>query len=1365
MTDLAFRWVVVAAGASLKVLVLSLLVAAGIWIFRVRNSAVRHAAWFSLLVAMWMLPLLTAVLPSLLLPLPAPLGALLPNRVEKPFASVEPTQTLHPEPEASAEPSQPRVGIDQPVVGRRETPSFQRESEFDSRPSDVARTRPTSAGLVQRSTRELAPAVTLTVADRQSGVAPVGPNVLRSSWALILASSWLAIALALCCRQILALYVTWRLVRRSTPVSVHCREGQAARRGRANLRVAESSDIRVPLTTGPVRPVVLLPSDWRMWSAEKLSNVLNHEATHVARRDCLTCFLSELTTCLYCFHPLAWWLRRNLAALAEEACDDAVIRATEDRTAYARHLLEFAAVSSTGGGRIAYAGLSMARQSNVESRINAILDFGRPLSRRLTWAATLLIAAVVVPVVAVAAALRPSNDSGNGAAPSSTLAAQTPADRGRPLAQSNPNSPAAMPSAEPPEQMLTVTGRVLLPDGSPAANAIVSALGNQFEHGLAVRADVAGRFRLSHKFGWYQRIHARTADWRQQAWSPIAPDAVRIMSEKSLELTLAATQEHRVLVTSGGKPAQGVYLAAYGSAKAQTGPDGMASLWLPATTGFVIDAWHPRLGAARVILKDAGNAPTKMTKLALLAPKPQTIRVVDQNGAPVAGLRSSLTIEIGRRNWVTTADIDEAVIETDARGEVVVPWLPAEFTEVGVCGVIGPWKPDGAANRKAKNKRDGEIAIAHVQSLRPVTGRLILPSGAAPEGILISGRGASGDPNGVTFPFARARNDGTFAFLAAPGYAYCLAVSDTQWVSDSWIDVPLKTDAAQQIPITLNAYKPIPLTVRVTRGPKAEPWPGVAVRGWKLEDVQWTDARGRRRESGAILREQSPTTGADGTATFGISLGRYDLSFYSGDWSDERKITAMSDAPITITVHRPWRGNRQIVGQLMLGRTPRASTPTTTLHVEPQCESKLLPDGRFTVSTGFKDIYVLAADRKDHLAAVRHIGPNDPTADVDLTFHAPARYSGQVVDANGRPLAGYRVRLVADMRNMYADYRWEKLRDQILEETTSDQEGRYKFDQAPAGVGLFVCAVAPSGDSSPPWSSINHTLLLKSGESYDNDRLQREDSSARESSAYQPRRKSAANRLSDRIRDARLAQLPVLVSVAGDSTQAVQTTVRTLFDFEGFREVLHFLPVNVPAEEVEPELVTRLKLRPPKAKEILLAVVDGSGRTVDARYLAAQDAARALEQGAEFVKKHVPAPRDAHKLLADAQQQARQTGRRVWIIEGETRCAPCFTLARWLDDQHSILDREYVFVKLLAGIDEHVGDVLENLHQRKGGGIPWFAIIDPNGKILTTSETRDGNIGFPDDREGKAHLRQMLQQTARKLTPAEIDSLIQSVGE
>jgi hypothetical protein len=1361
MAELAFQWYVVAADASLKVILLAVLVAAGIWIFRVRNSGVRHAAWFSVLLAMWTLPLLTAIVPSLLFPLPARLGFLLPGRAEKPLAAVEPTRTDGPELDALAAPRDARVDVGERVVARRETPSFDRELKAAGQSRSVGPARQTSTTPPKPRARDLVTAEKAALAESRSEPAAGAPGPQASVWPLVLASSWLAIALALLCRQLFAFHVIRGLVRRSIPVSLG-RGAQGAGRGRANLRVAESADIRVPLTTGPFRSVVLLPADWRTWPDEKRSNVLNHEATHVERRDCLTCFLSELTACLYFFHPLAWWLRRELALLAEEACDDAVIQSADDRAAYARQILEFAAVAATRQGRIVYAGLSMARQSNVESRINAILDFGRPLSRRLTWAATILIAAAVIPVVVVAAALRPSSDSGTGA--SSAVAAKTPPG-GLLLASDSPHSSGPAPSVEASTEKLTVTGRVLLSDGSPAANAFVTALGNQWEHDTTVRADHSGKFRLSHAFGTLHRIYARSEDWRQQALHSISPAGARVDFQQPLELKLAPAHQRRVLVTSEGKPAQDVRLAAYGSVKARTGSDGMASLWLPVTKGFVIDAWHPQLGGGRVIVKDEAAA-AKTIEVPLAPPKPHTIRVVDQDGKPVAGLHSSLSVQMGPRKWLSTSDIDEAVIETDARGEVTVPWLPADLSEVRLTGTFGPWKPNWAADRRAKTNRDGGVTIAHVQCLRPVTGRLVMPAGVAPEGILIEGSGAGGDPNERTFPSARVRQDGTFTFLAAPGYAYFLAVSDAQWASDAWIDVPLKVDGAHQPAITLNAYKPIPLTVRVTRGPKAAPWAGVQVRGSKLEDFDWTDAQGRRKNAGAILNDQSRTTGADGTATFGISLGRYDLTFYSGDWSDRRKITAMSDAPMTITVHRPWLGNRQIAGQLMLGRRPRARTPATTLHVEPQCETQLLPDGRFTLSSGFKDMYVLAADRKEHLAAIRHIGSDDSTADVDLTFHAPARYGGQVVDAKGRPLAGYRVRLVADMQNMYADWRWEKLRDQILEETTSDQEGRYKFDQAPAGVELWVCAFAPSADDSPPWSSINHQLLLKSGEANDNDRLQRspDDSSAQESSAYRPRRKSAAQRLSDRIRDARLAQLPVLVAVAGDSTQAVQTTVRVLLDFEGFREVLRFLPVNVTPEEAQPELFTRLKLRPPGANEILLAVIDGSGRTVEARYLAAQDAARALEQGSEFVKKHVPPPRDTHKLLADAQQQARQTGRRVWIIEGETRCAPCFELARWLDDQHAVLDRDYVFVKLLSGIDENVPDVLENLHQRKGGGIPWYAIIDANGKILATSENRDGNIGFPDDREGKDHLRRMLQQTARRLTPAEIESLIRSVG-
>ena len=119
-------------------------------------------------------------------------------------------------------------------------------------------------------------------------------------------------------------------------------------------------------------------------------------------------FLAELSASLYWFHPCAWWLVRRLAILAEAACDDVAIDSTGNRTAYARHLLEIAGTLTGRSSRVAYSAVSMARCSNVEGRINAILDMTRRPSRQLTWTGLALMAIVVAPLVGVTAALRPA---------------------------------------------------------------------------------------------------------------------------------------------------------------------------------------------------------------------------------------------------------------------------------------------------------------------------------------------------------------------------------------------------------------------------------------------------------------------------------------------------------------------------------------------------------------------------------------------------------------------------------------------------------------------------------------------------------------------------------------------------------------------------------------------------------------------------------------------------------------------------------------------------------------------------------------------------------------------------------------------
>ena len=57
----------------------------------------------------------------------------------------------------------------------------------------------------------------------------------------------------------------------------------------------------------------------------KLDAVIAHEVSHVVRRDALTQRLSLLHRAIFWFSPLAWWLDRHLAELAEQASDEAAL--------------------------------------------------------------------------------------------------------------------------------------------------------------------------------------------------------------------------------------------------------------------------------------------------------------------------------------------------------------------------------------------------------------------------------------------------------------------------------------------------------------------------------------------------------------------------------------------------------------------------------------------------------------------------------------------------------------------------------------------------------------------------------------------------------------------------------------------------------------------------------------------------------------------------------------------------------------------------------------------------------------------------------------------------------------------------------
>ncbi len=236
------------------------------------------------------------------------------------------------------------------------------------------------------------------------------------SWGTIAAALYTSVSLFLLIRFLIGTVFSRRLLRAARTIDdPRVARKLASRAQAASLSVApkvvESELISVPVTVGVVRARILLPAGWSGWDETKLDAVLAHEVSHVARRDALTQRLSLLHCAIFWFSPLAWWLDRHLAVLAEEASDEAALSCGADQNEYARTLLGFFEALQSAPGRVWWQGVSMAKAGQAEQRLERILAWKGTVTMSLKRSVAVAIIALAVPVVYLTAAVRQVNHS------------------------------------------------------------------------------------------------------------------------------------------------------------------------------------------------------------------------------------------------------------------------------------------------------------------------------------------------------------------------------------------------------------------------------------------------------------------------------------------------------------------------------------------------------------------------------------------------------------------------------------------------------------------------------------------------------------------------------------------------------------------------------------------------------------------------------------------------------------------------------------------------------------------------------------------------------------------------------------------
>lgn len=167
-----------------------------------------------------------------------------------------------------------------------------------------------------------------------------------------------------------------------------------------------SARCSTPITIGLRAPVIVLPQGWTSWPAPELAAALAHEEEHVRCRDPLATLVVLVARALVWFHPLAWWLPRHTARLAEQACDAAVVARGHDADMYAASLVRFARAQARAGRRIAASAMGgpalEQRLRLIQNPAQAETGVARLLAAVPAYAFVVGLCCTVAPVAAMA---------------------------------------------------------------------------------------------------------------------------------------------------------------------------------------------------------------------------------------------------------------------------------------------------------------------------------------------------------------------------------------------------------------------------------------------------------------------------------------------------------------------------------------------------------------------------------------------------------------------------------------------------------------------------------------------------------------------------------------------------------------------------------------------------------------------------------------------------------------------------------------------------------------------------------------------------------------------------------------------------
>ena len=295
-----------------------------------------------------------------------------------------------------------------------------------------------------------------------------------------------------------------------------------------------------------------------------------------------------------------------------------------------------------------------------------------------------------------------------------------------------------------------------------------------------------------------------------------------------------------------------------------------------------------------------------------MPPGPLKIRVVDPDGGPVRGLELGVSLRTEDSHWVVAREIAAAHVRTEADGTANVPWAPrAKLKYVDVDPVGAEWKFDETDIEHIADR----VVTVHARRKIPTEGRLVMPAGVSPQGLLVTGFGF-GPANVGDIPYARAQRR-RLVQLARCFSPWICTGNRRSRVGKRLLVGPDTPEG--HVEARRNHHVRAPCNSRHgSRDARTEPRSRRQRLGGSRGQHDNAMASFEREANAQPCRRSVPGCGptATGWRTRGRAAENTTCAVSSGAWDEEQTIVVSSEKPVEVAFHRPWQGDRQLSGRL-----------------------------------------------------------------------------------------------------------------------------------------------------------------------------------------------------------------------------------------------------------------------------------------------------------------------------------------------------------------------------------------------------------------------------------------------------------------